>query len=84
MKIQVLGGGCPRCNVTIQNINQALINLNLHETVEKLINIDEIVKLGITSTPAVIINDNVVFHGRIPSVYEIEEKIKEVLHKDFI
>ena len=77
MKIQILGGGCPRCNATLKNINQALDNLGLSETVEKLINVDEIVKLGLTSTPAVIINEKVVFHGRIPTVPEIEETLQK-------
>ena len=76
MNIQILGGGCPRCNATLKNIKQALDNLGLNENVEKLINIDEIVKLGLTSTPAVIINSKAVFHGRIPTVPEIEEALK--------
>lgn len=77
MKIQILGGGCPRCNSAIKNINQALDNLGLSETVEKLINVDEIVKFGITSTPAVIINGKAVFHGRIPTVPEIEDILRK-------
>jgi small redox-active disulfide protein 2 len=77
LKIQILGGGCPRCNTNLKNINQALDNLRLNETVEKLINVDEIVKLGLTSTPAVIINGVVVFHGRIPAVSEIEEALQK-------
>ena len=61
----------------MENIKQALDILELSENVEKLINIDEIVKLGLTSTPAVIINGKEVFHGKIPTVAEIEEALRK-------
>ena len=77
MKIKILGGGCPRCDSTIKNINHALDNLGLIETIEKIMDVDEIVKIGLTSTPAVLINDKIVFHGRIPTVAEIEDELRK-------
>jgi len=76
MIIKVLGPGCPRCIKTEENVKEAVKNLGIDALVEKITDINRIVDFGITVTPALAVDGEVKFSGRIPSVEEIEEVIK--------
>ncbi len=72
MKIQILGAGCPKCMKTLANAEEAIKNLGIDATVEKVTEINEIVDFGVTSTPALAVDGEIKFIGKIPSVEEIE------------
>ena len=76
MKIQVIGAGCPKCAKTEANAKEAVKNLKINAAVEKVTDINEIVDFGVTSTPALAVNGEVKFFGKIPSVKEIEAILK--------
>ncbi len=76
MKIQILGTGCPRCVRTEQNVRKAVENLGIDAEIEKITDVNEIVDYGITSTPAVVVDGEVKFSGKIPSVEEIGKVLK--------
>jgi small redox-active disulfide protein 2 len=69
--IQVLGTGCRKCVALKENAEQALKNLGVNAAVEKIENINEIVKYGVMSTPALAVNGKVKFAGRVASTAEI-------------
>lgn len=73
MNIKILGTGCPNCLRLEQNTKQALEELNLDVTVEKVTEIQEIMSYGIMSTPALVIGSEVVAYGRILEVEEIKK-----------
>jgi small redox-active disulfide protein 2 len=73
MNIKILGTGCPNCLRLEQNTKQALEELNLDATVEKVTEIQEIMSYGIMSTPALVIGSEVVAYGRILEVEEIKK-----------
>ncbi|MCG9478956.1 MAG: thioredoxin family protein [Actinomycetia bacterium] len=77
MKIQILGTGCPKCKKTEQNAMEALANLNIEAEVEKVTDINQIVDFGVMTTPALAIDGEVKFSGKIPSVQEIEGILKK-------
>ncbi|MBA7509954.1 hypothetical protein ES705_01928 [subsurface metagenome] len=76
MKIQILGPGCPRCKQTEANAREAVKNLELDAEVEKITDINKIADFGVMATPALAVDGDVKFSGRIPSVEEIEKILK--------
>ncbi|MDZ7837109.1 MAG: thioredoxin family protein [Actinomycetota bacterium] len=77
MKIQILGTGCPKCKKTEQNAMEALTNLGIEAEVEKVTDVNQIVDFGVMATPALAIDGEVKFSGKIPSVQEIEGVLKK-------
>jgi len=79
MKIQILGPGCPRCKQTEANAREAVKNLGLDAEVEKITDINKIADFGVMATPALAVDGDVKFSGRIPSVEEIEKLLKQCI-----
>ena len=75
MEIKVLGTGCTKCKslekVTLEAVAKAGISAN----VTKVEDIVEILKYGIMTTPALVIDGVVVMKGSVPSVDEIVKLI---------
>jgi small redox-active disulfide protein 2 len=83
MKIQVLGTGCPKCKKTAEVMKEAAVTLGLIEgadyVIEKVEAICDIMKFGVTLTPGVAIDGNVISTGKVPSVGEATTFITNVL-----
>jgi small redox-active disulfide protein 2 len=73
MKIEVLGPGCKNCSALERATKEALSQLGIDETVDKITDYGEIVAYGVMSTPALAIDGEVRTVGRVPSVNEITE-----------
>jgi small redox-active disulfide protein 2 len=75
MEIKVLGTGCAKCKslekATIEAVNQSGIDA----TVTKVEDFIEIMKLGVMTTPALVVDGNVLVKGRVPSVSEISQML---------
>ncbi|MFA5406618.1 MAG: thioredoxin family protein [Candidatus Nanoarchaeia archaeon] len=76
MKIELLGTGCPKCNLFEQNLKKAISELGLKAKVIKINSIDEIINKGVMMTPSLFIDNKEVCSGRVPSVNEIIEWLK--------
>jgi small redox-active disulfide protein 2 len=72
MKIQVLGTGCPKCNKTYENVQQALSEAGIEAEVEKVQDLKAIMEFNVMMTPAVAIDGEVRVSGKVPSVEEIK------------
>jgi small redox-active disulfide protein 2 len=77
MEIKVLGPGCPRCYEVERRTRNAAAALNLAADIQKVSDIKKIAEYKIFATPGLIINGKVKCSGRIPSVEEIKQWIKE-------
>ena len=77
MTIEVLGPGCPKCMSTEQNVKKALQELNLQAEVRKVTDIDLIIEKGVMWTPALIIDGKLAMQGKIPTVEQIKQLVKE-------
>ena len=77
MDIKILGTGCAKCHTVEQNVRKATTELNIQANIEKIEDIVQIMKFGVMSTPALIINDKVIFSGKNPSLNEIKEIIQK-------
>jgi small redox-active disulfide protein 2 len=77
MIIKILGTGCPNCTKLKKNVEEAIEDLGLKDIkIEKIEEIDEIINLGVISTPGLIINDQLKTSGSIPDVSEIKKWLK--------
>jgi small redox-active disulfide protein 2 len=72
MIIKILGTGCPNCKRTEAIVKEAVAELKIEASIEKVENILEIMKYDIMSTPAVVIDEVVKIKGRVPSIQEIK------------
>lgn len=77
MKIQILGTGCAKCKQTEANARQAIKNLGLDSEIEKVTDVNEILDFGIMATPGLAVDGEVKFSGKVPTVGEIEEALKQ-------
>jgi small redox-active disulfide protein 2 len=69
--IQVLGTGCKKCVSLKQNVEAALKAANIEADVQKIQDINEIVKFGVMSTPALAVDGQVKIVGKVASIDEI-------------
>lgn len=75
MKLQVLGTGCYRCKTLTARVEEAIHTLGVEACIEKVENIEEIVKFGVMSTPALALDGKMLFTGRVPTAQELREII---------
>ena len=66
MDIKILGSGCANCRNLEALTRQALTDLDLNIEIEKVTDPAEIASWGVMSTPALVIDDDVVLAGRVP------------------
>ena len=75
--IKVLGSGCSRC-VQLEKIVRRLVETQSTEfQVEKVTEIQEIMKYNILSTPGLVIDGKLVSAGKIPSETEIARWLEQ-------
>lgn len=72
MNIKVLGTGCKKCKALEANVNVAVNELGIHAQIEKVEDIPTIMKYGVMSTPALVVDENVVSTGKLLSVSDIK------------
>lgn len=74
-KIQILGTGCPKCTKLAQNAEAAAKALGLDLEIEKVKDINEIMKFGVMMTPALAIDGQVKTAGKVASPDEIKKML---------
>lgn len=73
MEIKILGTGCPKCK-TLEKLTRDVVEQNgIDATIAKVEDIMEIMKYGVMTTPALVVNGKVEIKGRIPSSDEIKQ-----------
>ncbi len=75
-KLQILGTGCPKCKKLAENAEVAAKALGIEYKIEKVIDINEIMKFGVMMTPALAVDGKVKAVGKIISVEEIKNLIQ--------
>jgi small redox-active disulfide protein 2 len=73
MIVKVLGPGCRNCINLEKATRQAIEDLGLDATVEKVEDYPTIVGYGVMATPALVVDEKVVASGRVPTVAEVRE-----------
>ncbi len=76
-KIQILGMGCPKCKKLYENAEAAAKELGIEYEMEKVDDINRITEMGVMMTPALAVNGEVKFSGRVPSIESLKEILKD-------
>jgi len=71
MKIEVLGSGCSKCKTLYENTKKAVEESGKTAEILKVEDIPSIMKYGVMSTPALVIDGEVKFSGKVASASEI-------------
>jgi len=76
MKVQILGTGCPKCRKLEENAVAAVNELGRDFELEKISDINEIMKFGVMMTPGLAIDGDVKSTGKVLSVEEIKKLVE--------
>ena len=72
-KIQILGTGCPKCKLLFANAEAAVKSAGIEAQLEKVDQIVDIMKFGVMSTPALVVDGAVKSVGKVLSPDEIQK-----------
>ncbi len=71
MKITVYGPGCRKCHEAEELVRRVVAEAGVDATVEKVSDLQAMVKAGVISTPGVAVDGVLKVAGRVPRVEEI-------------
>ena len=73
MNIKILGPGCANC-VNLERVTrEAVTTLDLDAHIEKVTDYAAIVGYGVMRTPALVVDEQVVLSGRVPTAAQVRE-----------
>jgi small redox-active disulfide protein 2 len=79
MKVEILGSGCKRCEQLYENTVSAVSELEsaMEIEVQKVNDVNYFTRKGVFVTPGLVIDGVVASVGKVLTIEEIKEKIKE-------
>ena len=78
MHIKVLGPGCRNCEKLERVTREALADLGMDATVEKVTDYATIAGYGVMSTPALVVDEQLVLSGRAPTAAQVADLLTAV------
>ncbi len=73
MKVfKVLGSGCANCVNTANLIEKIAVELGVEVEVEKVTDMEAIMNYGVMSTPAVVMDEQLVHSGGVPKADKVQ------------
>ena len=78
MRIEILGPGCARCRRLHQMVNRSIKKGNIRADVVKVEDINEISEKGVMLTPALIVDGELMFEGKLPQGDRIDALLKKL------
>lgn len=76
MKIEILGTGCSKCKALEEATKQAVAQSGKFAQIEKVEDIMKIMEYNVMSTPALVIDGQVVSIGKLLTINEIKDFIQ--------
>jgi small redox-active disulfide protein 2 len=73
MIIKILGSGCKKCKKMEENVREVIEELNLDAKVEKVEDFKEIMKYKVLSTPALVVDEEVLSSGKLLKPKDIKK-----------
>lgn len=74
-KIQILGPGCPKCKKLAENAKSAAKQAGIEYEIEKVTEINEIMRFGVMMTPALVVDGQVKSVGKVVSSDQIKKML---------
>ncbi|MDD4029650.1 MAG: thioredoxin family protein [Caldisericia bacterium] len=72
MVIKILGTGCAKCKQLEVNARKAVEELGIEAIIEKVKEIQDIMKYGVINLPALVVDEQVKSFGKVLSAHEIK------------
>ncbi|RYV51692.1 thioredoxin family protein [Pengzhenrongella frigida] len=73
MIIKILGPGCTNC-VNLERVTrEAVADLGIAATIEKVTDYPTIAGFGVMSTPGLVVDGKVILSGRVPTAAHVRE-----------
>lgn len=79
LNIKILGPGCKNCMILEANTKEALRQMGLDASVDKVTDLAEIAGYGIMSTPGLVVNGKVVSFGKVLKPNDIIKILEKTL-----
>ena len=76
MEIKVIGTGCEKCGKLYENTLEAVKAACVEANIQRVEDLLDIVRLGVMSSPALMIDGKLVVAGRIAKVDEIRKLLE--------
>lgn len=77
MVIKILGTGCAKCTALENKVRELIKQNSIDAEIQKVTNLQDIMRYGIMMTPGLVINEKVVSFGSVPKESQILQWIKE-------
>lgn len=77
LEIKILGSGCVNCNLLEELVNKSVRNLSLEAEIQKVTDPLSIIDYGVLSTPGLVVNDQLLVSGRVPSLEEVNQFLSQ-------
>ncbi len=75
-KLQILGTGCPKCKKLAENTEAAAKAAGIEYELEKVTDINEIMKMGVMMTPALAVDGEIKVVGKVPDADAIKPMLQ--------
>jgi small redox-active disulfide protein 2 len=82
MNVKILGPGCSRCHQLDQLVRDVVSELAINASVEEVKDMKKIMSYSIVMTPGLVINEELVSSGKVPSKAEVTQLIINGLEKE--
>jgi small redox-active disulfide protein 2 len=82
MNIKILGPGCVRCHQLEKTTREVVKELGIDTSVEEVKDMRKIIAYNILTTPGLVINEQVVSSGRVPTKAEVTQLIINAVAKE--
>jgi len=82
VKIKILGTGCAKCHQVEQITRQIVKELAIDATIEEVKDMKKIMRYPILTTPGLVVNEELVCSGRIPTKSEVTQFIINAMDKE--
>ncbi len=73
MHVKILGSGCANCVNLEKATRQAVEELGLQATFEKVTDYADIAAYGIMRTPGLVVDEQVLLSGRVPTSGQVKD-----------
>lgn len=73
MDIKILGSGCANCDNLEAATRQAVDDLGIDATFDHVTDPGQIASWGVMRTPALVVDDQVVISGRVPTAQSVKD-----------
>jgi small redox-active disulfide protein 2 len=73
MHVKILGSGCANCVNLEKAARQAVDELGLEATFEKVTDYADIAAYGIMRTPGLVVDEQVLLSGRVPTTGQVKD-----------